>query len=577
MGCGLILPAFLAAFALSGCTGSGETAKGPPGGYVLDSGVEGSSPDGAGGTTGCKPATCAQLGADCGVAPDGCGSVISCGACASGKTCGGAGPNRCGSMTCTPHNCAQAGAECGYASDGCGNAIHCGSCPGWSVCGANGKQNQCGCAVKSCGPLSVECGTAPDGCGSTIDCGSCPAGKTCGAAGPNKCGTGTCTPSTCSAQGKDCGWVSDLCASALSCGTCQSPMTCGGAGVASVCGAPPPSCSMWISPGTGSTATVFTAQWSASSDATSCTSSVDSAAPVAQTCSGTVPFEGAAVGVGSHTVHLFAQGPTGTGECSSSFLVVDQPSCQGTITPSLGGASTTFHASWSSANSVFCFYQIDGAGSTAIACSGEQDFSGAAFAVGAHTLTFQVSNLGATGTCNIPFEIVGPATCAISVSPAKGEVATSFVATWSTTGGADSCSFAIDGGPANSTACSGTVPFLGSDFGLGKHTISFGATGPGGSGTCQTQFEVGVIPTCSISIDPSQGGLSTQFSATWNATGATACAWGLDAPASNSVDCVGSAPFTGQGVGAGDHTIHFQSSNAFATTDCSDSFSVSGP
>src|SRR5690606_12280658 len=46
---------------------------------------------------GCVPGTCAQMGLDCGVVPDGCGGQVDCGGCGAGTNCGGAGlANICG-------------------------------------------------------------------------------------------------------------------------------------------------------------------------------------------------------------------------------------------------------------------------------------------------------------------------------------------------------------------------------------------------------------------------------------------------------------------------------------------------
>jgi hypothetical protein len=42
----------------------------------------------------CKPQTCQQLGVECGKTPDGCGGVVDCGTCPSGK-CGDGGPGKC--------------------------------------------------------------------------------------------------------------------------------------------------------------------------------------------------------------------------------------------------------------------------------------------------------------------------------------------------------------------------------------------------------------------------------------------------------------------------------------------------
>ncbi|HQM09921.1 MAG TPA: hypothetical protein PK140_11025, partial [Polyangiaceae bacterium] len=96
---------------------------------VADEGVE------EGGPTECVPKTCAQLEAECGSAPDGCGGKIDCGECMSGQVCGGGGPNRCGTSACFPKSCVQLGAQCGYISDGCATAIDCGSCAAPQTCG----------------------------------------------------------------------------------------------------------------------------------------------------------------------------------------------------------------------------------------------------------------------------------------------------------------------------------------------------------------------------------------------------------------------------------------------------------
>jgi hypothetical protein len=77
---------------------------------------------------GCKPTTCATVGAQCGTILDGCGGTVDCGGCDAG-TCGGGGPNGCGTNPCVPGTCASLGFECGPISDGCGSVIQCGMCP----------------------------------------------------------------------------------------------------------------------------------------------------------------------------------------------------------------------------------------------------------------------------------------------------------------------------------------------------------------------------------------------------------------------------------------------------------------
>jgi hypothetical protein len=153
-----------------------------------------------GGADACSPKTCAQLGAQCGTADDGCGKMIDCGTCPSGLTCGGGGtPNVCGGgCGCCPLTCADQGYNCDVHGDGCGNTIDCGSCTAPETCGGSGMPGVCGmadagadsCAPKTCAQLGYYCGGLKgDGCGNTIDCGACPAGLTCGGGGmANVCG-----------------------------------------------------------------------------------------------------------------------------------------------------------------------------------------------------------------------------------------------------------------------------------------------------------------------------------------------------------------------------------------------------
>lgn len=191
----------------------------------------------------CVPKTCAQMEYTCGKAPDGCGGVIECGACATGQICGGAGaPNKCGDNPCQVRTCAQMNASCGIASDGCADVLDCGGCAAPSACGGGGTPNQCGCLVKTCAQMGLTCGEAPDGCGGVVSCGQCAAGQTCGASAPNQCGAGSCTPKTCAQLQVSCGVVSDGCSATVDCGTCTSPEVCGGGGKQNQCGCLPKTC-----------------------------------------------------------------------------------------------------------------------------------------------------------------------------------------------------------------------------------------------------------------------------------------------------------------------------------------------
>lgn len=192
----------------------------------------------------CTPATCQSLGATCGQAGDGCGSVLECGGCPDGQTCGGGGVvNACGTPACQPATCQALGASCGAVADGCGGQLECGGCPQGQSCGGGGTPNVCAtpqatCTPTTCAAQGKTCGTIEDGCGATLDCGACGDAQVCTA--DRTCGPAPCTPTTCAAEGKDCGTVEDGCGGTLECGSCPAGQTCGGAGNQNVCGVPAP-------------------------------------------------------------------------------------------------------------------------------------------------------------------------------------------------------------------------------------------------------------------------------------------------------------------------------------------------
>jgi hypothetical protein len=96
----------------------------------------------------CQPASCQQLGFNCGPQADGCGGIIQCGDCKAPQTCGGGNtPGVCGAGSCTPLTCQQAGAACGIIGDGCGSTVDCGPCVAPATCGGAGVANQCGQGV----------------------------------------------------------------------------------------------------------------------------------------------------------------------------------------------------------------------------------------------------------------------------------------------------------------------------------------------------------------------------------------------------------------------------------------------
>lgn len=97
---------------------------------------------------GCVPKTCLELGSQCGPEGDGCGNLIECGTCPSPSSCGGGGvPNLCGVPDggsfdgCVPQTCGSlssnlSGAACGAHEDGCGGLLSCGACNPPDTCAA---------------------------------------------------------------------------------------------------------------------------------------------------------------------------------------------------------------------------------------------------------------------------------------------------------------------------------------------------------------------------------------------------------------------------------------------------------
>lgn len=156
----------------------------------------------------CTPRRCADVGAACGSAPDGCGGQLSCGSCPAPQSCGAIQANRCG---CQPKTCASLGATCGtHLPDGCGGIIaSCGAVPdcGGGQWSCDSASHACRCAPKTCASLGATCGeNLPDGCGGTIP--FCGAGLNCGGgqmycdSSVNRC---ACRASTCTTLNATCG------------------------------------------------------------------------------------------------------------------------------------------------------------------------------------------------------------------------------------------------------------------------------------------------------------------------------------------------------------------------------------
>ena len=79
---------------------------------------------------GCIPKTTCGAGQNCGMASDGCGGMLSCGACAANQACNG-------NVCCNPKTACPAGFNCGQVSDGCGGTIPCGTCTAPKTCTSN--------------------------------------------------------------------------------------------------------------------------------------------------------------------------------------------------------------------------------------------------------------------------------------------------------------------------------------------------------------------------------------------------------------------------------------------------------
>ncbi|MGO8998116.1 MAG: hypothetical protein ACLQVI_32760, partial [Polyangiaceae bacterium] len=128
-------------------SGFGNIGGGADGGKGRSDGTVGTSHDsghpvrlGGPDTGGCVASTCTELNANCGIVTDKkCNSVVNCGQCGAGETCGAGGPSRCGASTttidgsvagdgCVRETCASQNVSCGPASDQCGGALSCGTC-----------------------------------------------------------------------------------------------------------------------------------------------------------------------------------------------------------------------------------------------------------------------------------------------------------------------------------------------------------------------------------------------------------------------------------------------------------------
>src|SRR5207237_570567 len=89
----------------------------------------------------CTPTTCLAQNKNCGDISDGCSTTLHCGSCTAPQPCGGGGnanrtcvANVCTkNASCTPRTACAAG-QCGILSDGCGDVLSCPACATGKSC-----------------------------------------------------------------------------------------------------------------------------------------------------------------------------------------------------------------------------------------------------------------------------------------------------------------------------------------------------------------------------------------------------------------------------------------------------------
>lgn len=202
----------------------------------------------------CAPTTCESLAVGCGEMSDGCGGALSCGGCASGKTCTSGvcvnvSPPPAPPPSCEPATCMSLGAECGTWGDGCGGTLSCGGCANGQACSSGlcvdvTPPPPPSCEPATCMSLGAECGNWGDGCNGTLSCGGCASGQVCSGGScidvPEP--PPVCQPDTCMSLGAECGAWSDGCGGSVSCGGCASGQACSGGSCIDVAPPPPPVC-----------------------------------------------------------------------------------------------------------------------------------------------------------------------------------------------------------------------------------------------------------------------------------------------------------------------------------------------
>ncbi|MBW2734130.1 MAG: hypothetical protein JRH20_17210, partial [Deltaproteobacteria bacterium] len=178
--------------------------------------------------------SCNDLGAECGLIKNSCGTRLDCGSCVDGKECD-PDTNLC--VECQNVSCQDLGYQCGLAWLGCGprsNTTDCGACGDGEVCNEALYVCEPSCTAKTAQEIcdeaalleGVECGFISDGCGGLVNCGACSAGEFCGIYGvANRCDP-VDIPDECRALGYDCGTISSACGGTISCGECEDNQSC---------------------------------------------------------------------------------------------------------------------------------------------------------------------------------------------------------------------------------------------------------------------------------------------------------------------------------------------------------------
>lgn len=341
---------------------------------------------------------------------------------------------------------------------------------------------------------------------------------------------------------------------------------------------PAPTCSINTLPASGTTQTMFNVQWS-STNATTCTYTLDGSAPQSVPCSGDLTFPGLNVGVGNHAVVLSVTGAGGSSSCSSAFTVTavnPAPACTISVSPQSGTTQTMFSVQWSSTNATTCTYSLDGGAAQTQPCSGSLMFPGSVVGVGNHALVLAVTGPGGASSCNTAFTVTAPAaapTCSLAVAPSSGTLQSTFDVSWGSTQ-ATTCSYSLNGAPAVGVDCSGALALPASAVGVGTHSLVFNAAGAGGTTSCNASFTVVAPGSCSLSVNPGNGGLNTDFLITWSSSNATTCSYVFDNGAPVGVDCMGMLSGRGSDFGAGNHTLVLSATGAGGTGTCNAAFSV---